>query len=104
MKTTFVILSFFLFCGCTTKILKPELINDVSEKPQLIDYHDRWFLGFVRSSYTDPKTACVSDIPVKTYDFFSLEDFLLSLITIGVYTPATTYVWCAPQPPENVSK
>lgn len=84
----------FLLCSCTTKILRPDLKSQITPKPQLEDYHDRWFLGFVRNSSTDPKLACVNETPVKTTDLLSLEDFLLAAITFGIYTPATTRVWC----------
>ncbi len=83
-----------LICSCSTKILRSDLESQITHRPQIEDYHDRWFLGFVRNSYTDPKLACVNETPVKTVDLLSLEDFLLSVITFGVYTPATTRVWC----------
>ena len=83
--------------ACTTKVLRPDLENQISKKPQLEDYHDGWFLGFIQKGETNPKEACVNDTPVKLKRFFSFEDFLLSLITIGVYTPTTTQVWCLPE-------
>lgn len=95
MKKAFIFLPIlFLIASCTTKVLRPDLQDQITETPQIEDYHDRWFLGFVRNTFTDPKLACVNETPVKTTDLLSLEDFLLSAITFGIYTPATTRVWC----------
>ena len=82
--------------GCSTKVLRPDLKDQLTKQPQLEDYHDRWFLGLVRTTkaYTDPKEACVNETPVKIVDLLSMEDFLLGVITFGIYTPSTTRVWC----------
>lgn len=97
MKTFFVLVFFIpLLNACSTKVLRPDLEDQISSQPQMEDYHDRWFLGLVRTTkaYTNPEEACVNETPVKTMDLLSLEDFLLGVITFGIYTPATTRVWC----------
>ena len=88
-------LLFFIFeLGCSAKILRPELMKDISKEPQLVDYHDRWFLGYIRKTYTDPIISCVNSTPVKVEENLTMEDIFFGILTIGIYLPITTKVWC----------
>lgn len=89
--------------GCSTKVLRPDLKSQITDSPQMVDFHDRWLLGFTRKTYTDPQKACASETAVQIRDFTSTEDWLIGLITLGIYLPATTEVWCVKEslPPKS---
>ncbi len=90
-----------LSTGCSTQVLRPDLKDQISKAPQLVDFHDRWILGFARKTYTDPQKACLNQTPVVVKDVTSTEDILIGLFTFGIYLPVSTQVWCVQEEVEK---
>lgn len=84
----------FFITSCAVQTLNSERISEKTPKPQLEEYYDGWLFGFVSKSSIDPRKACQLQTPLATRTYFSPEDLLIGLLTIGIYTPKTSQYWC----------
>jgi hypothetical protein len=58
------------------------------------DYFDYYFFGLIGENHVDVQRVCMDQKPYAVRRLRSGEDFFISLVTFGIYTPATVRVWC----------
>ncbi len=81
-------------CGCmTTKIVFNDKWNPDSS-PSYVDYFDYYWLGFRGDPSVSVQKACVDQKPYGLIRTRTIEDGLITAITLGIYVPVTIKIWC----------
>lgn len=80
--------------GCSSTRLVYSEKFDRTQKPVYEDYMDYYFLGFVGHPSVNVQKVCMDQKPLALQRIFTFDDALISLVTIGIYTPWTVRVWC----------
>jgi len=94
MKKIFLGLLLLLASGCTTS---PVVLNsnfDSKLKPVYEDYFNYYLFGFVGKATVNLQKVCVDQKPYALQRTFTFDDGLITLVTLGIYTPMTVRVWC----------
>jgi len=83
-----------LLTGCmsTTVIFNSKWDSRI--KPSYVDYFDNYFLGFSGTANVNLAQVCMDQKPYAVRRLKTIEDGILTLITIGIYSPSTIKVWC----------
>lgn len=63
-------------------------------KPSYVDYVDSYWWGFSGNPDISIQKACVDQKPLAVQRIKTAEDGLISLFTLGIYTPTTVKIWC----------
>ena len=79
--------------GCGSVTLDTGAPQDTSNR--FDEYYDSWMLGFAGEGLTDVHNACTQDKIARIRNYFSVEDILLTALTVGIYSPRTTTITCA---------
>lgn len=66
----------------------------LDSKPAYEDYLDYYALGFIGNHSVDVQKVCVDQKPYAVQRIFGPDDALITLATLGIYTPMTVRVWC----------
>lgn len=83
-----------LLCGCmTTKVVFSDKWNPRS-KPAYVDYFDSWWLGFYGEPEVYLQKVCMDQRPHALIRQKTAEDAVLTIFTLGIYTPTTVKIWC----------
>ena len=93
-RRTALLATLALCCGCmSTKIvLNPAW--DSSTTPSYTDHFDQYLFGFVGQPQVDLQQVCVDQRPHAVQRIKTTEDGILTLLSIGIYSPVTVNVWC----------
>ncbi len=92
-----IFLAPFLFnlMGCATVKYVKQGEPNWSLKPSYVDYYDYYGLYLIGSNTVNLSTACGENMSLSQFRrLISVEDVLLGIITLGVYTPMTVEFWC----------
>lgn len=94
MKRVCLITLLLLATGCmsTRVVLSPKW--DRSQKPAYTDYFDYYWFGFVGHPTVNLTEVCLDQKPMAFQRARMADDIILSVITLGIYTPVTVRVWC----------
>ena len=69
--------------------------------------HERWsaffILGLVGSEHFDVRDFCGQDAPAEIRTGANFATGLVSLLTIGIYTPHKVYITCGAKPGQTLS-
>lgn len=79
-------------CGSTPVVLDGKYRHGT--KPAYVDYFDYYVFGLVGHPTVNVQKACVDQKPLAVQRYFSVEDGVISFVTLGIYTPMTVRVWC----------
>ena len=94
MKYGLVLLFLALSSGCmSTQIQYDEKWNK-RVAPVYVDYFDYYFLGLVGQPTLSLQKICMDQKPYGVRRRKTAEDGLITLVTVGIYSPATVEVWC----------
>ena len=78
--------------GCSSVIMKtdapPDLTNFYTET------FDSWFFGFAGEGKAQLEQACQSGV-AEIRNFHSTEDVLLTVFSMGIYSPYSSRIVCA---------
>jgi hypothetical protein len=87
-----VFLLSFSACVSTRTVLDPNA--SVQRAPDYEDYFDYYLLGFSGEPQVGLPSVCLDQKPVKVEQVRTVEDGLLTAVTLGIYAPMTVRVWC----------
>lgn len=62
--------------------------------PSYVDYFDSYWWGFKGDNSVSVQKACVDQRPLGIERVQTVEDILITAVTLGIYTPATIKIWC----------
>lgn len=99
MKRILARLSLITAALCTTACVTSRQVfdsnADINRKPEYEDYLDRYLFALAGSNQeVDAATVCMERKPQTALKIYTFEDALLSVVTLGIYTPITARVWC----------
>jgi len=83
-----------LFSGCmSTKIILSDKWNPHSP-PTYVDYFDTYWFGFAGRPSVAVQKVCLDQNPLAVHRIKTPEDAIITLFTLGIYTPTTVRIWC----------
>lgn len=92
MKVLILAKAIFLLLSCVS--VNVELEPNLENTTSFVHYSHYGLFGLIGNNTLDIKRACINGKPVKIENYFSFEDFLFTMTSIGFYTPKSTKVWC----------
>ena len=87
-----LLLNIYFFVSCAS--VNVELVPEYEKTISFVHYSHYGFFGLLGSDSLNIEQACAGRGPVKIKNYFSFEDFLFTLTTVGLYSPKSTRVWC----------
>lgn len=79
-------------CMSTRVTLHPSY--DYRVKPSYTDYLDSYLFGLIGKGTVNLAQVCLDQKPLAFQRVKAADDIILSILTIGIYTPSTVRVWC----------
>ncbi|MDE0518655.1 MAG: hypothetical protein OXH36_03740 [Bdellovibrionales bacterium] len=87
----FIIICVQLSCVSVRIELEPH-----SKKSTSFNHYSHYmFFGLTGNDSLNIKQACMEGKPVYIQNYFTFEDFLFAISTIGLYSPKSTRIWCS---------
>ena len=83
-----------ILSGCISAKVSLDPRWNAKEKPAYEDYVDYYVFGFVGNPALDLQKICVDQKPYGLQRVKTWEDGLITVFTVGIYSPATVRVWC----------
>ena len=71
-----------------------ELEPNSKKSTSFTHYSHYVFFGLMGSDSLNIKQACMEGEPTHIKNYFTFEDFLFAISTIGLYSPKSTKIWC----------
>jgi len=95
LNLTLTALVLFLNFGCSSLILKSDVNEGKQHRtPDFEDSHSYYFLGFSGQGQIPLQGVCGDKELQQIESLFTLEDGLIAVFTLGIYTPKSFRVWC----------
>jgi hypothetical protein len=82
-----------LAAGCYNVTIRPEGGYRVATPPTFEQRQDFYLWGLVGESHIDTRTVCKNGTS-QLQSQVRFVDGLLTLVTLGIYSPETARVWC----------
>lgn len=89
-----ILLSFAFLFNLSCVSINIELEPSTKQQPSFTYYSHYGLFGLIGSDSLDAKQICIDSNPVRIKNYFSFEDLLFAVTTLGLYTPKSTKVWC----------
>lgn len=84
-----------LAAGCvSSRVVLQGGSQTESRRPDYVDYFDYYFWGLGGSPSVDLQKVCMEQKPLIAEQARTLEDGVISLFTLGIYSSMTVRVWC----------
>ncbi len=80
--------------GCFSVTSRPDGGFKVATKPTFEQRQDFYLWGLVGESHLNTKEICAKSQATQMQSQVTLVDGLLTLVTLGIYSPETAKVWC----------
>ena len=81
--------------ACSTVTISPDGRGKLVSEPSYQDSKPFFFWGLVGERHVDVLEICGGKEPVQMQSQQTFGDGVLGVITLGIYSPHTTKVWCA---------
>jgi hypothetical protein len=79
-------------CMSTKVALHPKF--DPGAKPSYTDYFDYYWFSLAGKPTVNLAQVCLDQKPLGFQRVKAADDIIISVVTLGIYTPATVKVWC----------
>ncbi len=80
--------------GCYSVTSRPDGGFKVASKPDFEQRQDFYLWGLVGESHIDTRSVCAHSKPTQMQSQMTFVDGLLSVVTLGIYSPQSARVWC----------
>tara|TARA_B100001250_G_C19604038_1_gene701925 strand:- start:487 stop:774 length:288 start_codon:yes stop_codon:yes gene_type:complete len=94
MKKFIVLCMALLFAGCTTVTLAPKGESKISVTPDHETRQHFFIGGLFGNAVVEAGELCKNQGVRQLQTQEKVEDRLLTIITLGIYAPRTSKVWC----------
>ena len=95
MKTILLGLALsFGISGCTTVTIRDQGTAKIKSEPNYSSTKHFFFWGLAGKAEVNVSEICNGKPPAQIRTERSFVDGFLGLITLGIYTPRSAYVWC----------
>jgi hypothetical protein len=81
--------------ACSTVTVNPDGRAKVTSEPSYQDSKSFYFWGLVGEHHVDVQRICNGKEPVQMQSQQTFKDGLLGVVTLGIYSPHSTKVWCS---------
>jgi hypothetical protein len=88
------VLFFALLAGCQSTRIAMSEKWDHRNQPSYVDYFDYYWWGFSGDNSVSMQKACVDQRPLGFERVQTVEDIMITAVTLGLYTPVTVKIWC----------
>lgn len=92
-----VLLLFIMLTACQTVRIQFNDKWDRDQKPSYTDYFDYYWWGLKGTNSVSVQKACVDQKPYGLVQARTVEDMIITALTLGIYAPLTVKVWCGDQ-------
>ena len=72
----------------------PDFRAAPARPPDYVDYFDYYAFGLVGRNEVDLGHVCSEETPRAVEQVRTVEDGLITLLTLGIYAPVTVRAWC----------
>lgn len=83
-----------MLSACSTVTIRDHGTEKVSSEPSYSSSKAFFFWGLAGSAHINTTAICHGKRPVQMQSQKTFVDGLLSVLTIGLYSPRTASVWC----------
>lgn len=90
----FILLSLTFLFNLSCVSVNIELEPSTKKQSSFTYYSHYGLFGLIGSDSLNAKQVCIDSSPVRIENYFSFEDLLFAVTTLGLYTPKSTEVWC----------
>jgi hypothetical protein len=80
--------------ACSTVTIRDKSEAKMSSEPSYESSESFFLWGLVGEKHIDVQKICGKQTVRQAQSQFTLEDSLLTLITLGIYQPRTVKIWC----------
>jgi hypothetical protein len=80
--------------GCYSVTARPNGGFKVASKPTFEQRQDFYLWGLVGEAHIDTKAVCSRGQATQTQSQATVVDSLMTLVTLGIYSPESAKVWC----------
>ena len=88
----FILLGIIFNLSCVS--VNIELAPNSSDSTFFTYYSHYGIFGLIGSDTLNITQACMEGEPVQIRNYFSFEDFLFTITSVGLYSPKSTQIWC----------
>lgn len=93
-KIALLLLSCFLFAGCSTVTIATQGKAKLATDPTYESSKSFFLGGLVGEVDFDITKPCNNKMPIQVQTQSTFVDSLLTIVTVGIYSPRTVRVWC----------
>jgi hypothetical protein len=94
MKHIMLLILASLLTGCMSTNFVLDANWNYRSAPTYEDYFDTWWWGLSGSPEVSLQKVCMDQKPLAFQRVKSLEDIIISTVTLGIYAPTTVKIWC----------
>ena len=80
--------------ACSSETIRPEGGEKDRSDPTYLDSKAFYFWGLKGTHYVDINDVCEGAKVSQMQTVVSSSDYILGLLTLGIYAPRTAKVWC----------
>ncbi|MBU6153792.1 MAG: hypothetical protein KGP28_05775 [Bdellovibrionales bacterium] len=80
--------------GCTTVTIRDQGTSKINSEPNYSSSKSFFFWGLAGKAQINVSEICGGKAPAQIRTERSFVDGFLGLITLGIYSPRSAYVWC----------
>ena len=80
--------------ACSTITIRDRGTDKISVEPTWTKTENFFLWGLVGTGHVDVKQVCQGQNPVQIQAQHTFVDGLLGFVTLGIYYPRTSKVWC----------
>ena len=102
MKANNILLGLTVLCllilimsACSSVTVRPDGGAKDSSEPSYIDSKAFYLLGLIGEHDVDVNEVCEGAAITQMQTVATGTDWIISVLTLGIYTPRTAKVWCA---------
>ncbi|GAA6152054.1 Bor family protein [Pseudoteredinibacter isoporae] len=93
-QRTLTVFALLALCACTSVTIRPNGGEKLHSEPDYIDSKPFYLAGLIGEHTVDVNEVCEGAEIEQMQTLISSNDYVLSLLTLFIYSPRTAKVWC----------
>ena len=93
-KISLLMLLLIFISGCASVTIRPQGGPKDNSQADYFDSKPFYLAGLIGKHKVDVNQACEGNEVTQMQTVTTLSDWLLSLMTLGIYSPRSAKVWC----------
>lgn len=88
------LIALIILTSCSTVTIRPEGGRKDTRPSAVEERQEFWLWGLVGEAHVDVRKACGDKAVDQMQAVYSGTDVLLNIVTLGIYAPRSTRIWC----------